>query len=144
MTRNVTGYMIAKTGSFYPLNERLNGDFDTFRKSLETLHESEVYFRISEAPQTDFERIVNAVCFEYEVFPEDIFVTSRKRELAEPRQMAQAFLKKLTKLTLPEIGKLTGGKDHATVLYSVKKIKELVETDKDVREHFLNIKNNLS
>ena len=37
--------------------------------------------------------------------------------------------KNLTSKSLPEIGKSFGGRDHATVIYAVKKIRELMLTD---------------
>jgi chromosomal replication initiator protein len=55
---------------------------------------------------------------------------SRKREIVEVRQTSMYYSKHLTKKSLGDIGKQIGGKDHATVLHSVKTIQNLRDTDK--------------
>ena len=52
---------------------------------------------------------------------------SRKRELVDQRRVICYILKKYTKLSLENIGKIIGGKDHATVLYGVKTHKHLTQ-----------------
>ena len=47
--------------------------------------------------------------------------------------------KQLTDSSYPEIGKLFGGKDHATVIHGVNKIKVLSETDRKVKQDLDNI-----
>jgi chromosomal replication initiator protein len=48
----------------------------------------------------------------------------RTKEIALPRQIAMYLSKQLTNLSLSDIGKNFGGKDHATVIYSCKLIEE--------------------
>ena len=60
---------------------------------------------------------------------------TRKREILIPRQALQYWLKNNTQLTLSEIGKMTGGKDHATVLHSTRQIESfLFMKDRDMLE----------
>jgi len=40
---------------------------------------------------------------------------------------------------LPEIGEAFGGKDHTTVLHACRKVKELSESDNDIREDMKNL-----
>ena len=40
----------------------------------------------------------------------------------------------MTDCSYPEIGKLFGGKDHATVIHGVNKIKVLSETDRTIKQ----------
>jgi len=42
--------------------------------------------------------------------------------------------RELTDLSLPEIGDFFGGKDHTTVLHSYNKIKNLVSTNKSLKD----------
>lgn len=60
---------------------------------------------------------------------DDIKRKSRKREVLIPRQLCQYFIKQYTKYSLREVGEVTGGYDHATILHSIKVIENLCETD---------------
>jgi chromosomal replication initiator protein len=51
-----------------------------------------------------------------------------------PRQIAMYLAKVLTLRSLPEIGRLFGGRDHTTVLHAVRKIEGLVQGDKALAE----------
>jgi chromosomal replication initiator protein len=48
----------------------------------------------------------------------------RTKEVALPRQIAMYLSKQLTNLSLNDIGKNFGGKDHATVIYACRQIEE--------------------
>ncbi len=56
----------------------------------------------------------------------DIDSERKQKEIVIPRQIAMYIAKNLTSKSLPEIGKNFGGRDHATVIYAVKKVKELM------------------
>ena len=64
---------------------------------------------------------------------------NRSRHISKPRQIAMYLSKQLTDSSYPEIGKLFGGKDHATVIHGVNKIKTSSETDKKVKQDLNNI-----
>ncbi|MFA6034506.1 MAG: chromosomal replication initiator protein DnaA [Myxococcota bacterium] len=75
--------------------------------------------------------VIQMVCNYYKVKPQDIKSQRRHREIVEPRQMAMFLCRKHLKLSFPDIGGHFGGKDHATVIASVKKVeKMLVENPK--------------
>ena len=71
-------------------------------------------------------------------------VRRRSRSVARPRQMAMALAKELTNHSLPEIGDSFGGRDHTTVLHACRKIKELRETNSDIREDYKNLLRSLT
>jgi chromosomal replication initiator protein len=75
----------------------------------------------------------------YKVRLADLLSQRRTRMFARPRQMAMALAKELTTHSLPEIGDAFGGRDHTTVLHAVKKIKELCDDDRKVREDYSNL-----
>ena len=50
----------------------------------------------------------------------EVLDKSRKRELVDNRRMLCYLLRTYTNLSLSNIGKLLGGKDHATVMYGMK------------------------
>jgi chromosomal replication initiator protein len=54
---------------------------------------------------------------------------NNSKSVAMPRQIAMYLCKNLTSASLPEIGKSFGGKHHATVIYSIRKIEVLRKTD---------------
>ena len=58
----------------------------------------------------------------------------RLRQVALPRQVAMYLAKKLTTLSLPEIGKNFGGRDHTTVIHAVKKVESSIQTDASLAE----------
>jgi chromosomal replication initiator protein len=58
----------------------------------------------------------------------------RARVVARPRQVAMYLAKQLTQRSLPEIGRKFGGRDHTTVMHAVKKIEELMASDRALGE----------
>ena len=52
----------------------------------------------------------------------DMKAKKRTKEVALPRQIAMYISKQLTNLSLSDIGKNFGGKDHATIIYACKQI----------------------
>ena len=64
---------------------------------------------------------------------------NRSRYISKPRQIAMFLSKQLTDASYPEIGKLFGGKDHATVIHGVNKIKAFCEADTKVKQDLDNI-----
>ena len=58
---------------------------------------------------------------------------SRKRSVVIARQLSMYLAKNLTTYSLAKIGGTFGGRDHSTVIYSVKTIKDLLDTDDSFR-----------
>ena len=77
--------------------------------------------------------IINTVCEEMGTSRSDFFTSSRKRNVVQARQLSMYFAKKYTKASLNVIGEQCGGKDHATVIHSLKTVANLLDTDKDFR-----------
>ena len=65
---------------------------------------------------------------------EELQSKTRKRHVVQARQLAMFFAKKYTKLSLANIGKSIGKRDHATVLHACKTVDNLNETDKHFRK----------
>ncbi|MGB0428136.1 MAG: chromosomal replication initiator protein DnaA [Flavobacteriales bacterium] len=74
--------------------------------------------------------IQKEICQYFDISLDLMLSKSRKRHLVQARQLAMYFSKKYTNSSLLSIGKQHGGKDHATVLYACRAIKNLLETDK--------------
>lgn len=58
---------------------------------------------------------------------------SRKRSVVIARQLSMYLAKNLTGYSLAKIGGTFGGRDHSTVIYSVKTIRDLLDTDDSFR-----------
>lgn len=70
----------------------------------------------------------------YNIRLADMHSSKRARSIARPRQIAMFLSKEMTSLSLPEIGKKFGGRDHTTVMHALKKVAELKGTDISLAE----------
>ena len=57
----------------------------------------------------------------------------RTRAIAFPRQIAMYLSRELTDLSLPQIGKRFGGRDHSTVIHAYDKIKNKINDEKQFK-----------
>lgn len=71
-------------------------------------------------------QIINATADYYDFTVEDLMSKSRSRNLVTARQIAMYLLRELTEMSLPKIGQELGGRDHTTVIYAERKIRELM------------------
>lgn len=79
----------------------------------------------SSAPK--LKKIIWEVCFQTEMNWLDIKSQRRDKHLVIVRQYLMWRLKKETTLSLPQIGRQIGGRDHTTVLYGVRKYQDLMD-----------------
>lgn len=80
--------------------------------------------------------IQSTVAEYYKIKTSDMMAKRRNRSVARPRQVAMALAKELTNHSLPEIGDAFGGRDHTTVLHACRKIRELRDSNADMREDY--------
>ena len=81
---------------------------------------------------------------EYFDFPDDMLrAKTRKKEIAQARQMAMYLCKTMTDNSLKTIGLHFGGRDHSTVIHAVNSMEKLINEDRTIREHVENIKNKI-
>ena len=79
------------------------------------------------------EMIQQKVCEHFGIELEEIVGKGRTKEVVVPRQVGMYLCREMTDLTLPEIGKGFGGRDHSTVIHSYRKTKEMMEEDTSFR-----------
>lgn len=84
----------------------------------------------------NIDNIQRIVAEYYKIKISDLLSKRRNRSIARPRQVAMSLAKELTSHSLPEIGDAFGGRDHTTALHAIRKIKELQDTDSDIREDY--------
>ena len=75
------------------------------------------------------EEIQKRVAAHFNIRLGDMHSARRARSVARPRQVAMYLAKQLTSRSLPEIGRMFGGRDHTTVMHGVKRVEQLRETD---------------
>ena len=97
--------------------------------TLETVQETLSDSRYTTGQRLTVDRIQKAVCEEFRVTLTDMTSKRRARIIARPRQVAMYLSKKLTKRSLPDIGRRFGGRDHTTVMHAVKRIDALRADD---------------
>lgn len=79
------------------------------------------------------------VCEHFGVTYVDLVSQRRTQVLVRPRQAAMYLCKKHTTRSLPEIGRMFGGRDHTTVLHAVRKVPGLMEQDEQFAAAVLQI-----
>ena len=78
------------------------------------------------------EAILHAVSDRFNVSISQLQSKSRTRSLTLPRQITMYLSRKLTNMSLTEIGGFLGGRDHSTVIHADEKIIELLKKDKNL------------
>jgi chromosomal replication initiator protein len=89
---------------------------------------------LAEAPSAvSAEHIIQTVANFYNVKVSDLKGQRRLKQLVRPRHVAMYLVRSHTQHSFPEIGRMFGGRDHATVQHACKKIRSLVQRDIDIR-----------
>ncbi len=142
IARNITGNVRQLEGTIKMiLAERdLGGqsmDNDTIIAKLSILlHDQDSFL-----PTPD--SIISATAKCYGLETADILSTSRTKEIALARQVAMYIVRYMTKLSLPEIGKIFD-RDHTTVIHSIEKVEGLMRESREVSENIRDIKSNVN
>ena len=86
-----------------------------------------------EGPVLSPERIREMVAGRWRVRPEALASKRRTKDLTVPRQVAMFLIKEKLGTSLVAIGELFGGRDHSTVIHSIKKVEEDMAKDPEFR-----------
>lgn len=78
--------------------------------------------------------IQHAVAAEFGITRDDIIGPSRKAHIILPRHIAMWIGREMTELSLPEIGRRFGGRDHSTALAAIRRANERMQRDADLAE----------
>ncbi len=76
--------------------------------------------------------IQKACAAHYHIEHSEMRSKRRARAVARPRQIAMYLSKKMTPRSLPEIGRIFGGRDHSTVIHAVRTIEQLRQTNPEI------------
>ena len=89
------------------------------------------------------ENIQKVVCEYFKISERDMLSKRRSRYLVRPRQTAMYLSKNLTSKSLPDIGREFAGRDHTTVIHSVKVIEKLKNEELEFTKAIEKIKNKI-
>ena len=70
---------------------------------------------------------------------EIILSKTRKREIVEVRDLIAYFLREYADMSFPAIGKLLGGRDHTTIIYSYNKIDKSLDVKNNFESKFFEL-----
>lgn len=82
--------------------------------------------------QVDAQSIIEATSTYFGISVDDLTGPSRVATIAMPRHIAIYLCRELTDLSLPKIGAKFGGRDHSTVLNSVRRITDRMSEDRSL------------
>ena len=89
------------------------------------------------------DRIQQVVCDAFSLTRDELLSSSRSARISGPRQLAMYLAREHTQASLPAIGSAFAGRNHTTVLHAVKKVRERLESDDDVRASVRDLTNRL-
>ena len=88
--------------------------------------------------------IISQVCKFYSVDEVALRGSQKNKGIAEPRQVAMYLVRKLTNLSLPDIGR-EFGKDHSTALYNIRKVETVLKQgDTELQNNIRDITANIN
>jgi len=86
------------------------------------------------AAATSVEEIQQRVAEGFGISRAELIGSSRAATPLRARQVAILLTRELTDLSLPQIGRLYGGRDHSTVLNSLRRVEARLGEDEDLSE----------
>ena len=97
-----------------------------------------------DAPRVTASVIRERVAEEWGVTPAQLTSKRRTREITVPRQVAMYLTKELLGESLVRIGEGFGGRDHSTVIHSIRKVEASMEEDAEFARRVLRVRQSLA
>ena len=93
----------------------------------------EIIDQQSKQNQNSFENIILLITNYFQYSFEEIKSQKRSQKLVLARQAGMFLCREILGYSYPKIGSLFGGRDHSTVIHSIKKIEQLQEYKSDIK-----------
>lgn len=90
------------------------------------------------------EVIIEETARYFSITTADIKGQRRSKNVAKARQVSMYLIRSLTNLSLVDIGSQYEGRNHSTVLNSIRKIEELLKTDQETADSVRDISSNIN
>ena len=88
--------------------------------------------------------IIDEVCKFYNIEPDSLRGQGRTKDISLARQIAMYQIRRMTNLSLKEIGREFEGRDHTTVLHSIERIEKMVKESPETAEIIKDITANIN
>jgi chromosomal replication initiator protein len=124
--------MLIRLGAF----SSLTGSEITLKMAREVLKD----IIVDKTREITIEFIQKQVADHFKIKVSELKSDKRLKTIVVPRQIAIYLSRELTKASYPEIGEKFGGKDHSTIIHSVKKIEKLLIQDMELKGLVENLK----
>ena len=92
----------------------------------------------------DPESIIDSVSRFYDIRPEDFKSPKRNRSISFPRQIAMYLCRDILGMSLPQIGREFGGRDHTTVIHAVQKVEDDMAVNPETMRAVEELKRNIT
>ena len=90
------------------------------------------------------EVITEYICKYYNMDASVLYSQSRSRDVVNARNIAMYMIRRMTNLSLVDIGKKFGGRDHSTVLHSLDNVEQKMRSDPSFAETVKEITTNIN
>jgi chromosomal replication initiator protein len=91
------------------------------------------------------EKILEKVADVYKVSVDDICSSKRSQTISQARKVSAYIIKEMTDISLKDIGKKLGNRDHSTIVYSISDVQSSIDNDENMKnlisEIIKNVKN---
>lgn len=92
----------------------------------------------------NIDRIQRIVAERYDIRMSELLGRGRPKMIAEARQVAMYLTREMTKISLVEVGRVFGGRDHGTVIHAIKVVQARMEQGEDFRSMIAELKARIS
>lgn len=116
---------------------------DTVNKDTVTRAVKDIFKEKSDILPTA-EVIIEEVCRFYSIEPATLRGQGRSKDISLARQIAMYLIRRMTNLSLKEIGAEFGNRDHSTVLSALNRMENLIKTDAEKAEIIKDITTNIN
>jgi chromosomal replication initiator protein len=90
------------------------------------------------------EQVREVVARRWSVKPEALASKRRTKDLTVPRQVAMFLIRELLETPLVQIGEVFGGRDHSTVIHSIRKVEDQMDEDEEFRDRVVAARDELA
>ncbi|MCP4681185.1 MAG: chromosomal replication initiator protein DnaA [Desulfobacterales bacterium] len=118
--KELTQYLVALS-TYASVNKR-KIDMSTVKSIIKSRHHYKISVRNIQKATTQY----------YNISLSDLLSNKKSRKFSYPRQVAMYLTRRLTDLSLKQVGEAFGDKDHSTVIYAVNRIKKDEGLEKEV------------